>query len=231
MGDDKNKISKRAKIIGNSIFFTIIALIVTFSVWNYIDIKSGYKYPIFGLRKSVIVSQSMATVNDANTYITSEMKQIKKYDVVTTKGYKNFDAIKQYDIATYFAGSKNLICHRVVDKYIDENGKKYVVFRGDANNVNDAPVSYDLVRGKVIGISRGTGRFVAFIQSPYFFLAIFGTVFFVALGLFIVNQDKEKKALKAQEGAESIEEKVASNETKIEEETASNEAPIEDKKE
>ena len=191
--------SKKVKIIGNSIFFSIITLMVFFFVWNYIDIKSGYKYPIFGLRKSVIVSPSMATVNDANTYITPEMKQIKKYDVVTTKQYKSFDSIKQYDIATYFAGSNTLICHRVIDKYIDESGHKYVVFRGDANNTNDAPVSYSLIRGKVVSISRGTGRFVAFIQSPYFFLAIFGTVFFVSLGMFIIDRNKQQKALEAEE--------------------------------
>ena len=172
--------SKKVKIIGNSIFFSIITLMVFFFVWNYIDIKSGYKYPIFGLRKSVIVSPSMATVNDANTYITPEMKQIKKYDVVTTRQYKNFDAIKQYDIATYFAGSNTLICHRVVDKYIDENGNKYVVFRGDANNTSDLqPVTWSQVRGKVVSVSKGTGRVVLFFQSPYFLIAVCGSLFFV----------------------------------------------------
>ena len=201
------KKSKKVKIIGNSIFFSIITIMVVFFVWNFVDIKSGYKYPIFGLRKSVIVSPSMASVDDANTYITPEMKQIKPYDVVTTKAYSSFDSIKQYDIATYFTGSKTLICHRVIDKYIDENGNKYVVFRGDANNTNDAPVSYSLIRGKVISISRGTGHFVAFIQSPYFFIAIFGTVFFVALGMFIIDRNKQQKVLETAEGEQQPEEK------------------------
>ena len=223
--------SKKAKIIGNTIFFSIITIMVTFFVWNFIDIKSGYKYPIFGLRKSVIVSPSMATVNEANDYITPEMKQIKQYDVVTTTQYKSFDSIKQYDIATYFSGSKNLICHRVVDKYIDENGNKYVVFRGDANNTNDTPVSYSLVRGKVVSISRGTGHFVAFIQSPYFFIAIFGTVFFVALGMFIADKNKENKKVAATETeAGQPKETPATDETQTEEQVEDNpnEAPVEE---
>ncbi len=212
MAKEKKKIPKKVKIIGNVIFFSVIAVIVTFSVWNFIDIRSGYKYPIFGLRNSVIVSPSMATVNEANTYITEDMKQIKPYDVVTTKQYGSFEDIKQYDIATYFAGSNKLICHRVVDKYVDDSGKQYIVFRGDANSTNDAPVSYDLIRGKVVGISRQTGHFIAFIQSPYLFIAIFGTIFFVALGMFIISHGKEKKELEAEEQSAQVPQEETNNE-------------------
>lgn len=191
MGKEKKK-TKASKIILNTVFFTIIGLMVAFYTWNFIDIRSGYKYPIFGLRTSVIVSPSMAGVHDDNTYITEDMKQIQQYDVVTTKQYQSFDEIQIYDVATYYNGSKDLICHRVVDKYIYE-GKQYVVFRGDANNVDDVPVSYDLVRGKVISVTPKVGHVVAFIQSPYLFIAIFGTVFFVALALFIVGFKKDNK--------------------------------------
>ncbi len=189
---EEKKPSKKVKIIGNSIFFAIIAIIVTFSVWNFIDIRSGYKYPIFGMRTSVIVSPSMSTVNEANDYITEDMKQIQKYDVVTTVGYKSYDDIKIYDIATYYTGSKDLICHRVIDKY-ESDGKQYVVFRGDANTISDAPVSFDLVRGKVVSITPKVGHVVAFVQSPFLFIAIFGTIFFVALGMFIYDHEKGKK--------------------------------------
>ena len=201
MAKEEKKVSKKAKIIGNSIFFTIITIMVTFFVWNFIDIKSGYQYPIFGTRTSVIVSPSMSQVNDANvSYITEDMKQIQTYDVVTTVNYKSFDEIQIYDIATYYTGSKDLVCHRVVNKYVDETtGIKYVVFRGDANNMDDAPVSYDLVRGKVVSITPKAGHVVAFIQSPYLFIAIFGTIFFVALGIFIIDLGKGKKKEKAQE--------------------------------
>ena len=194
---EQKKPSKKIRIIGNSIFFALITIIVVFSVWNFVDIRSGYQYPVFGMRTSVIVSPSMSVKSESNTYLTDDMKQIQKYDVVTTVKYKSYDDIQLYDVATYFNGSKDLICHRVIDKYIGENGVQYVVFRGDANNVSDAPVSYDLIRGKVVSVTPKVGHFVSFVQSPYFFIAIFGTVFFVALGLFIINLGKEKKQAEA----------------------------------
>ena len=205
--EKEKRSNKKLKIIGNSIFFALITIIVTFSVWNFVDIRSGYKYPIFGMRTSVIVSPSMAGRNDANTYLTDDMKQIQKYDVVTTVQYKSFDEIKLYDVATYFNGSKDLICHRVIDKY-EQDGKQYVVFRGDSNNVSDAPVSYELVRGKVVNVTPKAGHFVSFVQSPYFFIAIFGTVFFVALGLFIVNLGKEKKQPEPESSGDAPQEPV-----------------------
>ena len=201
---------KASSVIFNIIFFGIIGFMVTYYVWNFIDIKSGYKYPTFGLRTSVIVSPSMAGVNDANTYITEDMEQIQQYDVVTTVNYNSFDEIQIYDIATYYDGSKDLICHRVVDKY-EANGIQYVVFRGDANAVSDVPVSYDLVRGKVISITPKVGHAVAFIQSPYVFIAIFGIGFFVCLGLLIVGHKKDKKQVTAKETA---------NETQVQEAVA-----------
>ena len=233
--ENEKKPNKKLKIIGNAVFFTLISIIVAFSVWNFVDIRSGYKYPIFGMRTSVIVSPSMAGRNDANTYLTDDMKQIQKYDVVTTVQYKSYDDIKLYDVATYFTGSKDLICHRVVGKYIGDNGIKYVIFRGDSNAVDDAPVSYDLVRGKVVSVTPKAGHFVSFVQSPYFFLAIFGCVFFVALGLFIVNLGKEKKQQEAQgqieeQPAEPVDEAQDSPKEEVPEETPPEE-PKEDEKE
>ena len=49
---------------------------------------------------------------------------------------------------------------------------------------------------------------VAFVQSPYFFIAIFGTVFFVALGLFIVNLGKEKKQVETQDSGDAPQEPI-----------------------
>ena len=189
---EKEKL-KPIHIVVDVLFFGVIGFMVLCFVWNFVDIRSGYQYPLFGQRTTVIVSESMASVNSANDYVTSDMKQIQKYDVITTKSYKSYEDIQIYDIATYYSSSKELICHRVVDKY-EDNGKQYIVFRGDANNVDDAPVSYELVRGKVTKITPKVGHVVAFAQSPYLFIAIFGTLFFVFLGTFIVTYKKDKKA-------------------------------------
>ena len=189
---EKEKL-KPIHIVVDVLFFGVIGFMMLCFVWNFVDIRLGYQYPLFGQRTTVIVSESMASVNSANDYVTSDMKQIQKYDVITTKSYKSYEDIQIYDIATYYSSSKELICHRVIDKY-EDNGKQYVVFRGDANNIDDAPVSYELVRGKVTKITPKVGHVVAFVQSPYLFIAIFGTLFFVFLGTFIVTYKKDKKA-------------------------------------
>ena len=194
MSNKEKKKTKPIHIIVDVIFFGVIGFMVLCFVWNFVDRASGYKYPLFGQRTTVIVSESMASVNDANDYITEDMKQIQKFDVITTKGYKNFDDVKIYDIATYYSANKELVCHRVINKY-EDNGKQYVVFRGDANNVDDAPVSFELVRGKVTKVTPKVGHVVAFMQSPYLFIALFGTLFFVFLGMFIATYKKDKKQI------------------------------------
>jgi signal peptidase I len=194
-GLDNMKEKKKLKpihIIIDVLFFGVIGFMVMCFTWNFIDIRSGYKYPLFGQRATVIVPPSMASVNDANKdYITEDMKQIQKYDVITTKDYKSFDEVQIYDIATYYTG-KELICHRVIKKY-ESDGKQYIIFRGDANNVDDTPVSFELLRGKVTKITPKVGHVVAFFQSPYLFIALFGTLFFVFLGMFIITYKKDKK--------------------------------------
>lgn len=221
---EKKKL-KPIHIVVDVLFFGVIGFMVLCFVWNFVDIRSGYQHPLFGQRTTVIVSESMASVNSANEYVTSDMKQIQKYDVITTKAYKSYEDIQIYDIATYYSSSKELICHRVIDKY-EDNGKQYIVFRGDANNIDDAPVSYELVRGKVIKITPKVGHVVAFVQSPYLFIALFGTLFFVFLGTFIVTYKKDKK--QTNEGEE-----VPQEETKAEEniEESNKEEIPEDKKE
>ena len=199
---EKKKASTK-KIVLNVVFFSLLSLMLAVIITTFIDIKSGYKYPIFGLRTSVVTSPSMATVNPANEgYITSDMKQIQKNDVITTKQYQSFDEIKIYDVATYYSGKSLLICHRVVDKY-EENGEKYIVFKGDANATIDAPVKYSFVRGKVINIVPKAGAFVSFVQSPYFFIGLFGTGFFVALAFFILDAKKKKAVEEAQSEPQS----------------------------
>ena len=181
----KNKRSTK-RIVFDVVFFSLLSLMLAVIITTFVDIKSG-------LRTSVITSPSMATVNPANeSYITSDMKQIQKNDVITTKQYKSFDDIKIYDVATYYSGNSLLICHRVVDKY-EENGEKYIVFKGDANATIDAPVKYSFVRGKVINVVPKAGAFVSFVQSPYFFIGLFGAGFFVALAFFVLDSKKKKQ--------------------------------------
>ena len=187
----KNRTKKVLKITGNVLFWTAISFLLLVFLSNTIDRYTGYRFPLFGLRQSVIVSESMARADESNTYLTDDMKRIRKYDVILTRNYRSYNEIKMYDVLTYAEGS-SLICHRVVDLYEDE-GKQYIVTRGDSNNVDDTPIEYSLVRGKVINVTRGFGQVYLFVQSPFVFLAIFGSGFFIFLGAFIIDHQRNKK--------------------------------------
>jgi len=65
-----------------------------------------------------------------------------------------------------------MVIHRVVDKFIDDNGNECLITRGDANNSVDPVVKYSQVRGKVAVIVPRVGVFIRFIQSKYGMLAI-----------------------------------------------------------
>lgn len=211
---DKNKKKKSPlKLIGEFFAWALIGLFVCYFVVNGIDRHTGYNVPFFGLRTSVVVSPSMQVANPENDYLDDSMKRIKKYDVITTLNYSSFDDIKLYDVLTYYS-SNGLICHRVVAKYVDDNGQQFVVTRGDANNVNDAPVNYSMVRGKVILVTPAFGHFLLFVQSPYFILAFFGSAFFIFLGLYIIKSDKNKK-LKNNEETTPESESVSSQDPEI----------------
>ena len=192
--DKKKSVTKKVfTILGNVLFWGFIVLITSWAVVNGIDKHNGYNSPFFGYRSSVIVSSSMATVNDANTsYITNKMSRIYKYDVIVTKNYKSYNEIKMYDVLTFYSAENGLICHRVVDLY-EDNGVKYIVTRGDANNTDDLPINYSLVRGKVVEVHRGVGQVLLFLQSGYFAVGLSGSIFFICLGIFICDFALGKK--------------------------------------
>ena len=96
-----------------------------------------------------------------------------------------------YDVLTYTTGS-TLICHRVVDLY-EANGEQYIVTRGDSNNMDDEPIKYSLVRGKVINVLPAAGRVILFFQSPYFVIAFCSSLFFIFLGTFIYDAEKSRR--------------------------------------
>lgn len=189
----EKKRKKILSIVGDIAFFAVIGFVALYAVFNGIDKHTGYKLPFFGTRSSVVITPSMSFKNKDNTYLTEDMDQIQINDLITTKMEK-YENIDVYEVITFYS-NETLICHRVVAKYENENGK-YLVTRGDANNTDDEPINYSLYRGTVIKVVPGAGKVVGFFQSPYLYLAICGTVFFVALGFFIYDinakENKEK---------------------------------------
>ena len=192
---DKEKPTKKKRsvlrIIGNTVFGIVVGLFAVSALANGIDRHTGYNFPLFGYRSSVVVSSSMANANPSNTYLTEDMHRIYLYDVVTTQN-ASYEDVQVYDVVT-FLYQDSLICHRVIDKYENETGK-YIVTQGDANSTPDGAVNFELFRGKVVYVTAGAGKLVLFFQSTYFLLALFGAVFFVALGMYISTKAQEKRA-------------------------------------
>ena len=186
------KKKKIFSIIGDIAFLAVIGFVAAYAIFNGIDRHTGYKFPFFGTRSSVIITPSMSFKNPENTYLTDDMEQIQINDLITTKMEK-YEDIEIYDVVTFYSND-SLICHRVIDKYSTEDGQ-YLVTRGDANNADDEPVNFELYRGTLVKVIPGAGKVVGFFKSPYLYLAICGTVFFSALGFFIYDlttKDKKK---------------------------------------
>ena len=79
---------------------------------------------------------------------------LKKGDLILIKGVEDKSEIKVGDIIIYQnppsagSGQVGFTIHRVVE--INEDS---IVTKGDANNVNDAPVRYEEIIGKTVNIN------------------------------------------------------------------------------
>ena len=184
--------NKKTKLILNISLWALIAGLFAYSSCGLIDKKSGYKF--LKTHTSVIISSSMSYVNKANySYLDKNVEHFEKGDIIKSREYKTFDDVKKKDVITYLAVDGNLVCHRVVSKYV-ESGEQFVVTRGDANAVDDAPVNFKSVRGKVVKNTKKAGKIIIFFQSIYFLFALFASAFFILLGMLIANIKTDKKA-------------------------------------
>lgn len=191
---EKQKRCKRIiSFIGEILLWGLALFCVSISVVSIIDTHTGYSLSYFGYRSSVVISESMQYAHPENTYLDENMSRINKYDTIVAKEV-SYDEIKVYDVVLHM-DSGLLICHRVVDKY-ESDGIEYLVTRGDANNLDDAPFSMALYRGKVINVIPKVGEVILFLQSGYFFLALSLSVFFVAGTLLTISIIKDKKGTK-----------------------------------
>lgn len=201
--EKNNRTKKIIKKVFSIIGGVLIGFILVFSTWTTIDKFTGYNFPfIKGFRNTVIISGSMADIHpDWAEFLEGHNDQIQINDIVTTI-LVPFEEVEVYDIVIVYNG-KMLICHRVVDKGIDENGEKYLITRGDANYNIDGKIYFDKnFKGKVIKVTSGSGEFVRFMQSPYFYLSLSVAITIYAVSGIIIDyldewkEDKEGKRTK-----------------------------------
>ena len=184
------------KIILSIIGWAIILLFVGFIVVTVIDQQTCFNMSLFGYRISVVSSDSMSYVNEDHDYeITSNDYRLDKGDMVLLEEYDSFDDIELYDIIAYYNGS-TLVVHRVIDMY-DLEEIQYVVTQGDANNSSDGLISYNQIKGKVVGHVKYIGYVTLYLQSPYGLLAISSIALIIIITTIVVEIMKRKEKLKA----------------------------------
>lgn len=77
---------------------------------------------------------------------------LKQGDLIFIKKIDGDGAVSVGDIVVY-KNEKGFTVHRVARKLADK-----LVTRGDANNIDDAPIAYNQIEGKVLGTKAGPVR-------------------------------------------------------------------------
>lgn len=103
-------------------------------------------------------------------------------DVILDKEVKDVNEIKKGDIITFQGGAQydnNLVTHRVVRAPYTENGIVKLQTKGDANDVEDPPITAGDVRSKFITKINILAKLYSFFLSPW------GLITFIAVLLII----------------------------------------------
>ncbi len=213
------------KIIGNVIFYAIIAILFIFALMN---IRAGKEsFPnIFGFGFLSVQSNSMERDNlpgnDPEEWKEYNIQGFKKGDLVISKTHSG-DAsdLKVGDVITWYDSSiKALNTHRIV--YISED-KSYVIAQGDniaqytpfnkadplsasnyalEANGQTQHVSSSQILGKATGVWNGAGSVLDNLQKNWLFYFVIPVAVLLLIELFFVFKNildyrNEKKKLQA----------------------------------
>lgn len=187
------------------IIYVLIILLIVISLWLMIDRISGYNFSFFGLRSSVISSDSMSEVNvrhEDRDYLLENEERLYKNDLIFTYDASSIEDLEVYDIVTYVDSNNNLICHRIVQIDIEENK---IWTQGDANNARDGVIEFEDIKGVYIGKISSLGAVTLYLQSHYGLFGISIAFLFIFGAAIILEIDKNKKELQ-KENVNDIEE-------------------------
>ena len=189
------------------IIYVLIILLIVISLWLMIDRISGYNFSFFGLRSSVISSDSMSEVNvrhEDRDYLLENEERLYKNDLIFTYDASSIEDLEVYDIVTYVDSNNNLICHRIVQIDIEENK---IWTQGDANNARDGVIEFEDIKGVYIGKISSLGAVTLYLQSPYGLFGISIAFLFIFGAAIILEIDKNNKE-QQKENVNAIEENI-----------------------
>lgn len=162
---------KKTKILAicRRIVLALAAIIfgVRVYAWNAESLV-GNRMPMpFGYGMAVVLSGSMEPALSVNDLIVAK----------ETEDYAEGDMVVYQD-------GDSVVVHRIVA--VDE---EMVQTKGDANNVADAPISREFIKGKVIAHIPGVGHVVKFLKNPIGII----TILAAAVTLMELSYRKEKQ--------------------------------------
>ena len=139
-----------------------------------------------GVRVFMIVSESMKGEYDIGDILIS--KEVKEED------------IKVGDNVTYLGKEKNLkgliVTHKVIEVGNEENGEKYYVTKGIANQISDPKIHYNQIYGKVIYktfILSILGKLMSKQISYYILFIVVGVIISIEIVSSMFDSDNEKE--------------------------------------
>jgi signal peptidase len=128
---DKQKHKKSKKILKGIAEWLIYVLIFILIVWGTPK----------ALAKILNINHPIAAITSSSMW-----PALKEGDIVLIRGVNYITEINPGDIVVY-ENQKGFTIHRVVRIYDDQ-----VITKGDANNQEDSPISFNIVIGKTINL-------------------------------------------------------------------------------
>lgn len=165
-------------VIFRYLFMIIIGVVFGMIVymWNAKAVMGDMLPRPFGYGASVVLTGSMEPT-------------LQPDDLLIIKDLE--DAEYQVGDIVVYQEEKHLVVHRII-----EISEESVITQGDANNIADAPVSFEQIKGVVVKKIPGVGKVVSLVQSPIGILIFAGCLFLL---LRTDGKGKTEKKVKEQE--------------------------------
>lgn len=150
---------KIIKLLGNVVFYGLILIFISTSVFMLKLKENGIQPSIFGNKFFIVLTGSMSpTIEVGDLIVVKDVtpKDIQENDVITFKS----------------KSSDNITTHRVKEVLNDSGNISYIT-KGDANNIEDPiPVESEVLLGRVRNVVPKLGTIILWIQKHIVLLLI-----------------------------------------------------------
>ena len=205
---EKQEASRKKVPVLRIVLILLISLVLGLTVYNWNARRlMGNALPMpFGFGVAVVLSGSMEPT-------------LKVNDLIFVTPVKDTNSLEIGDVIVYQSEGE-LIIHRIIA--FNEDGETLIT-KGDANNIEDEPIFYTQIKGKLGMHLPFVGLIVKGLKSPIGIIAV------LAAAVFLMHQSWKGEKKKDDETLDAIKEEI--RRLKAEQEAAAKTAEGEDKHE